>query len=108
MSRSKKDRPRLKARWDHVTKVWAKAEKKGFGYDPDIIREDIYGMEIHLNDYGKQTEFGWQIDHIKPVAKGGSDHMKNLQPLHWKSNLKKGDKYPFKPSFLQKLFWPHL
>ena len=27
-------------------------------------------------------------------SKGGSDNIKNLQPLHWKENRSKGDKYP--------------
>lgn len=35
----------------------------------------------------------WEIDHIKPVSKGGIHHYTNLQPL-WKSeNRKKSNKY---------------
>lgn len=33
--------------------------------------------------------FRIQIDHIKPVSKGGSSRRANLQPLCWQCNLKK-------------------
>lgn len=53
---------------------------------------DICGAEIHKDQYGRQTEFGWEIDHIKPISKGGTDDLSNLQPLHWENNSAKSDK----------------
>ena len=35
-------------------------------------------------------EFTW--DHIYPRAKGGSDHLSNLQPMHRRCNQNKGDR----------------
>jgi len=35
-----------------------------------------------------------EIDHIKPVAKGGGDELENLQPLYWKTNRAKSDSWP--------------
>ena len=59
------------------------------------FRYDACGKDIQRSGYGKQTQYGWEIDHIKPVAKGGSDDLSNLQPLHWETNRKKGDTYPW-------------
>jgi 5-methylcytosine-specific restriction endonuclease McrA len=45
-------------------------------------------------DYGITSTYGWEIDHIKPVAKRGGDEITNLQPLQWENNRRKGDDYP--------------
>lgn len=47
------------------------------------------------SQYGNvNSEYGWEIDHIKPVAKFGTDDLDNLQPLQWKNNRGKSDNYP--------------
>jgi 5-methylcytosine-specific restriction endonuclease McrA len=56
----------------------------------DIARIDKYGNHISKLNFGKQEKYGWEIDHIKPVSRGGTDDIDNLQPLHWENNRKKG------------------
>ena len=73
-----------------VDKVWNKA-KKIRGKDPKKIRQDPYGNEIHRNQYGKNTKYGWEIDHIKPESRGGSNNLQNLQALKTSVNRAKGD-----------------
>ena len=64
------------------------------GYDSNEYRKDACSAWIRKASYGTEGEYGWEIDHIKPVAKNGSDDLSNLQPLHWKNNRHKGDDYP--------------
>ncbi|HVC47205.1 MAG TPA: HNH endonuclease signature motif containing protein [Terracidiphilus sp.] len=79
--------------YDHATlsAVWGKATSVA-GYDPNVFRKDVYGTWIAWSDYGETTTYGWHVDHIVPLARGGPHHLGNLRPLHWKNNLSKGDK----------------
>jgi hypothetical protein len=60
--------------------------------------ESLFDEKMNWNNYGKK---GWHIDHIKPVSSFNLNNLeeciecwslKNLQPLWWIDNLKKGSK----------------
>ncbi len=78
-----------------IQKVWNKG-RIILGYDPQIYRHDTCGKVMRRSDYGDtDSSMGWEIDHIFPKSKGGTDHINNLQPLQWENNRKKGDTFPW-------------
>lgn len=68
--------------------VWSKAhfvseenERRGF-------RKDECGAWVKRTEYGnRDSQYGWEIDHIVPVSWGGSSSLSNLRPLQWQNNV---------------------
>ena len=77
-----------------IDAVWNKAQTIK-DKNPAIYRTDILGNMLYHGSFGKQTIMGWEIDHIKPVSKGGTDDIGNLRVLNSGANVKKGDTYPW-------------
>ena len=76
-----------------IDAVWQKAQVVP-SHDSDDYRKDCCGAWIKKSSYGTTGDYGWEVDHMKPAAKGGTDDTSNFQPLHWKNNRGKGDDYP--------------
>ena len=69
--------------------VWSKG-RIVLGADPMEWRLDDYGYWIQYSAYGDRSSvFGWEIDHIWPVALNGGDNIENLRPLNWLSNVRR-------------------
>ena len=82
---------------EEIEKAWAKAEpylESKHKNAQEELRKDYAGALIRRNEYGKQTDFGWEVDHLKPLSKGGTYDEGNLYPSHWKNNRRKSDNYP--------------
>lgn len=75
---------------DRKDDVWDKAATIR-GKDPDLYRRDPYGNMMYKPSYGKDSDMGWEIDHIKPESLGGSDNLRNLQALNTRKNRELGD-----------------
>lgn len=75
---------------DQIEKAWNNA-KRIKGEEPNKYRQDPYGNKIRKDSYGKNSSMGWEVDHIKPKARGGSDTTRNQQALKTSVNREKGD-----------------
>jgi 5-methylcytosine-specific restriction endonuclease McrA len=74
-----------------IEAVWRKGTPEPGLYS---FRKDVCGASMSRSRYGQTVEWGWEIDHIVPVSKGGTDDLSNLQPLFWENNRHKSDDYP--------------
>jgi hypothetical protein len=74
--------------------VWEKADEVP-GRDPDYYRQDKCGNVIYYDSYGKDSNMGWNVDHSKPIAEGGTYHLNNLQVMQTSQNKSKGATYRY-------------
>ncbi len=74
---------------DQKQKAWENATTVR-GKNPDLYRKDPYGNVMYKSSYGKASQMGWDVDHITPQSKGGSDATRNLQALNASVNRGKG------------------
>lgn len=74
-----------------LEKIWNKGSIV-FGKDPDKYRKDVNGNLMFRSSYGKYSKMGWNVDHKKAKANGGSDSLRNLQPMNSRANSSKGKK----------------
>jgi len=72
-----------------IKKFWEKGHVVP-GNDPNVYRKDDCKAWIRRGHYGnRKSQYGWEIDHIKPESEGGGDELSNLRPLQWQNNARK-------------------
>ncbi len=77
-----------------ILDVWKKATEVA-GVDSNVFRQDYAGAWIRYADYGnRNSQYGWEIDHLMPLSQGGEEIITNYLPLQWQNNVRKGDDYP--------------
>lgn len=77
--------------FDDKTKfaVWQKGRIVGTN-DPAVWRQDECGAWMNYASHGnRDSQYGWEIDHITSVDHGGSAALSNLRPLQWQNNASK-------------------
>ncbi len=71
---------------EFLQKVWEKGQVVP-NYNPDVWRKDECSAWIRRKEYGNRNiKTGWEVSHITPKAKGGTDDLSNLRPLQWENN----------------------
>ena|SRR3990167_3358450 len=77
---------------EQLKQIWFKAESAGAENDQKGFRKDKCEAWIKWSEYGnRNSQYGWEVDHIIPSENGGSDAISNLRALHWKNNASKSD-----------------
>lgn len=72
-----------------IQKVWEKATVV-HEYNSEKFRQAHCKAWIVRSEYGnRESPYGWEIDHIKPLSEGGTDDLSNLRPLQWENNASK-------------------
>ena len=74
-------------------RVWRKAAPSQVGTQIDSAKTGA-APSFSTKAHGQRTKCGWVVDHIRPVSRGGTDQLGNLQPLHWRNNRGKGSHWP--------------
>lgn len=70
--------------------IWNKGAKIP-GKNLKEYRRDVYGTVIQRFKYGKRITGGWEKDHTLPPSRGGTNHVDNLTPLYWVTNVHKSN-----------------
>ena len=81
--------------------MWEKA-KPMRSKSPGQYQRDPGGRTTPRDSCGKESAAGWEIDHIKPKARGGFDRIRNLQALQWATNSEKDEAMDAKMRHLNK------
>ena len=71
-----KDDQRKRAAWEKAFPIPR--------HDATVIRSDFEDKIIKWAEYGQQSSYGWEIDHITPIAIGGTDTLDNLRARHFR------------------------
>ena len=85
--------------------VWRKGIKI-VGKNPDEYRKCVLsGNVIRYSHYGNnKSRYNWDIDHIVPKSRNGSDDIWNLQPVAASKNRSIGSSLAEKPEVMARMF----
>ncbi|AGM26201.1 hypothetical protein SSYRP_v1c06110 [Spiroplasma syrphidicola EA-1] len=70
--------PEIRMIWDNT--------QQGGGRNNLLFRRDIAGAFIKIGELNQESEFGWVIDLLVPLDKGGKLEVNNCLAMHWKNS----------------------
>lgn len=83
---------RISRHYGKNRKIKKKPLKRKILYDKQCGKCAICGRQLQIDDRIRIEDY-LTVDHILPVARGGSNRMDNLQGLCWECNHEKQDYY---------------
>ena len=80
---------------EKIKKTWNKGNFSDMELNNDRLAKDYAGAIISFNEYGQQSEYGWEIMHIVPASRTAEYESEyNICPVHWRNLKSKGDNFP--------------
>ena len=76
---------------DVIEHVWRKGHIDQEFNPEEWLRDDFNNLMCRIAYGDIASPFGWQIDHIVPVALGGANELSNLRPLWWPATQEEDD-----------------
>ena len=77
---------------DKVNALSAKHRARKLNQTPNLSQEEKFEMQAI---YKMAQELGYEVDHIRPISKGGLHHPDNLQIIPAKENRRKSAKLDY-------------
>lgn len=77
-----------------IGRIWNRASILE-GVDSTMFRLDSCGAIIARTKYQDyDSGFGWDIEHVFPIEKGGDNNEANLRAMQWQNLKSKGSDFP--------------
>ena len=75
-----------------IAAVWMKRKANAWQKPFHLEKRRVRKPAIRRGPTELNGKYAWEVDHKWPKSKGGSDRLRNLQPLHRDENRAKGAK----------------
>lgn len=74
-----------------ILDVWKKWQIVSWNDTTKWRKDECWAWIWYDFYWNRESEYGWEIDHISPQSNWWNDNLSNLRPLQWENNLNKSN-----------------